>query len=132
MQDKKLIEFAKEARGNAYALYSNFKVGAAILTREGEVYTGCNVENPSFGLTICAERVAMAKALSEGKRDFAKIAIVSDTAEPVTPCGLCRQVLWEFSQDLEVICSNLEGKTKRYTIKELLPLAFKIEKKNKP
>jgi cytidine deaminase len=124
MTDSELIGKAKRARLGAYAPYSRFKVGAALLTKNGKVYTGANVENSSFGLTVCAERAAVIKAVNEGHRDFIKIAVVTDKNPPVTPCGACRQFLAEFSKDLKVICANLKGKTKIYTLKELLPEAF--------
>lgn len=124
MNDKALIEKAKKARLKAYAPYSKSKVGAALLTRSGKVYTGANVENASYGLTICAERAAVIKAVNDGHRDFVKIAVVTDENPPATPCGACRQFLAEFVKDLKVICANLKGKTEIYTLKELLPDAF--------
>jgi len=126
MYAKELIERAKKARENAYAPYSKFKVGAAILTEDGEVYTGVNVENASFGLTVCAERVALFKAVSVGKRSFKAIAVVADTEEPVPPCGACRQVLSEFG-DMEVIMANLKGDVKIARLRDLLPDSFKFE-----
>jgi len=130
MYVKKLIEKAKKARENAYAPYSNFKVGAAILTEDGDVYTGVNVENASFGLTICAERVALFKAVSDGKRSFKAVAVVADTEEPIPPCGACRQVLSEFG-DMEVIMANLKGSVKITRLKDLLPDSFKFEEERK-
>ena len=124
MTEKELIEKAKRARLRAYAPYSNFKVGAALLTKSGKVYTGANVENSTFGLTVCAERIAVFKAVNKGDKDFAKIAVVADKNQPVTPCGACRQVLSEFAKDLKIVCANLKGKVDRYTLKELLPEAF--------
>jgi cytidine deaminase len=129
MKDSELIEKAKRARERAYAPYSKSKVGAALLTKEGRVYTGANVENASLGLTVCAERVALCKAVTNGEKNFVKIVVVADKDEPVTPCGACRQVLSEFSSDLKIICANLKGKTKRYNLRELLPEAFKKSKK---
>jgi cytidine deaminase len=137
MKEKLLIEKAKKARERAYAPYSKFKVGAALLAksrisrqRRGEkVYTGANVENATFGLTVCAERVALFKAITNGEKKFVKIAVVADKDEPITPCGACRQVLSEFAPDLKIICANLKGKIKRYSLRELLPDAF--EKFNK-
>ena len=123
---EKLIEMAKKARDNAYAPYSNFKVGAALLTEDGEIFTGANVENASYGLSICAERVAVFKAVSEGKRKFKAIAVVADTEKPTPPCGACRQVLAEFG-DLEVIMANLKGDVKVMKLSELLPEAFMPE-----
>jgi cytidine deaminase len=124
MKQKILIEKAKRAREHAYAPYSKFKVGAALLTKSGTVYTGANVENATFGLTVCAERVALFKAITNGEKDFVKIAVVADKDEPVTPCGACRQVLSEFASDLKIICANLKGKTKKYSLRKLLPEAF--------
>lgn len=124
MTEKELIEKAKRARLRAYAPYSDFKVGAALLTKSGKVYTGANVENSTFGLTVCAERIAVFKAVNNGDNEFAKIAVVADKNQPVTPCGACRQVLSEFVKDLKIVCANLKGKVDRYTLKELLPEAF--------
>ena len=122
--EKKLIQRAKEARGKAYAPYSKFKVGAAVLTKKGKIYTGANVECASYGLTACAERVALYNAVVSGEKKFKKIAVVTDTKEPCTPCGLCRQVLSEFGVNLEVICANLQGKIRKFKLKELLPYGF--------
>ncbi|MBI4476604.1 MAG: cytidine deaminase [Acidobacteria bacterium] len=119
-----LIKAAREARERAVAPFSGFKVGAALQTTGGTIVTGCNVENASYGLTMCAERVAMFKALSEGHRDFAAVAVVSDTASPTPPCGACRQVLWEFGGDLEVVLANLTCETGRFRLSQLLPLPF--------
>ncbi|MGB2805116.1 MAG: cytidine deaminase [Candidatus Zixiibacteriota bacterium] len=124
MTEKELIEKAKRARLKAYAPYSNFKVGAALLTKSGKVYTGANVENATFGLTVCAERIAVFKAVNRGDNSFVKIIVVTDKNPPVTPCGACRQVLSEFAKDLKIVCANLKGKVERYTLKELLPEAF--------
>ena len=124
MNKDKLIEMAKEARKNAYAPYSNFKVGAALLTKSGRVFTGCNVENSSFGASMCAERVAVFKAVNEGEREFQAIAVVTDTKEPAMPCGLCRQVLSEFSLDIKIYAANLDGDVRETTLKDLLPYAF--------
>ena len=115
---------ARRARRHARAAYSGFKVGAALETADGTVITGCNIENATYGLTICAERVAMFKALSEGHRRFTRIAIVADTAAPTPPCGPCRQILWEFGGDLEVMLANLRRETGRHQLSELLPLPF--------
>ena len=130
MKDSELIEKAKRARERAYAPYSKFKVGAALLTKRGKVYTGANVENATFGLTVCAERVALFKAVTSGEKNFVKIAVVADKDEPVTPCGACRQVLSEFASDLKIICANLKGKTERYNLRKLLPEAFEKSNKN--
>jgi cytidine deaminase len=119
-----LIAAARRAREHAVATFSHFKVGAALETPDGTVITGCNVENATYGLTICAERVAMFKALSEGHRSFSRVAIVADTAAPTPPCGACRQILWEFGGDLEVLLANLTDETGRHRLKDLLPLPF--------
>lgn len=124
MKNEELLNLAKKVREKAFAPYSKFKVGAALLTKSGEVFTGCNVECTSYGLTICAERVALTKAVSEGFTEFAKIAVVADTKEPCSPCGACRQFLHDFG-DFDVILSNLENDTKEITIAELLPFGFK-------
>ncbi len=121
---KDLIEAAVKVRENAHAPFSDFKVGAAIETRSGKIFTGCNVENASYGLTICAERVAIFKAISEGETEFTKIAVVADTPELTPPCGACRQVIWEFCGDIPVIMSNLKNETETLQMQELLPRAF--------
>jgi cytidine deaminase len=120
----KLIAAARRARRHAQAAYSGFKVGAALETADGTVITGCNIENATYGLTICAERVAMFKALSEGHRKFRRIAVVADTQAPTPPCGPCRQILWEYGGDLEIILANLRRETGRYQLSALLPLPF--------
>ncbi len=119
-----LLEIAGAARVRAYAPYSNFAVGAALLTADGAVITGSNLENASFGLTVCAERVAIWNAVHYGYNQFQKIAVVADCSPPPTPCGACRQVLWEFAGDLEVIMGNLQGETVRRPLTRLLPDAF--------
>jgi cytidine deaminase len=119
-----LVTAARLAREHAQAAFSNFKVGAALETVDGTVVTGCNVENATYGLTVCAERVAMFKALSEGHRRFTRIAIVADTEAPTPPCGACRQILWEFGGDLEVVLANLTDEKGVHQLKELLPLPF--------
>jgi cytidine deaminase len=124
MTDDELIELARQARERAYAPYSKFKVGAALLADDGRVFTGCNVENASYGLTICAERAAVFNAVSEGVRRFVKIAVVTDVDDPVSPCGACRQVLWEFTSDLVIIMANLNGKQHTRLISHLLPDPF--------
>ncbi len=121
---KKLIESAEQARAKAVAPYSNFKVGAAVQTKSGKIFTGCNIENASYGLTMCAERVAIFKAVSEGEREFTNIAVVADTDELTPPCGPCRQIIWEFCGDIPVTFANLKGKTEILQMKELLPRAF--------
>jgi len=121
---RSLIDAARAARENAVARFSNFKVGAALETPDGTVITGCNVENATYGLTICAERVAMFKALSEGHRVFSRVAIVADTEDPTPPCSACRQILWEFGGDLDVILANLTQEKGVHRLKDLLPLPF--------
>lgn len=128
MDDQKLIEIAKQARDKAYVPYSNFAVGAALLTANGNVITGCNIENASFGLTNCAERTAIFKLLSEGKQEIEAIAVVADAPRPVPPCGACRQVMAEFcSPHTKVILTNLQGDIKETTVAELLPFSFTKE-----
>jgi cytidine deaminase len=119
-----LIAAARKVRENAYVPYSHFKVGAALLGRSGRVFTGCNVENASSGATICAERTAVVKAVSEGEREFVALAVVTDAPEPASPCGICRQVLIEFHPELPVIMANLTGGHRVETAAGLLPLAF--------
>jgi cytidine deaminase len=120
----RLVQAAREARARAIAPYSRFLVGAALETRAGEIILGCNVENATYGLTMCAERVALYKALSDGHREFAGIAVVAATDAPTPPCGACRQLLWEFCGDIPVTLANLERVTGRHTLGELLPLPF--------
>ena len=119
-----LLDAARKAREHARAGYSGFRVGAAIEASDGRVFGGCNIENASYGLTLCAERVAIFKALSEGADAFLRIAIVADTGDPTPPCGACRQILWEYAGDIEVILGNLDGETARHRLKDLLPLPF--------
>jgi cytidine deaminase len=119
-----LVAAARAARENAVATYSHFKVGAALETGDGTIITGCNVENATYGLTVCAERVAMFKALSEGHRTFRRVVVVADTAAPTPPCGACRQILWEFGGDLEVTMANLTAVTATMQLKDLFPLPF--------
>lgn len=118
-----LIQIAKAARQYAYAPYSGFKVGAAVLTNTGRVFSGCNIENVSYGLTNCAERTAIYKAVSEGEASFKAIAVVADTEEPVPPCGACRQVISEFKIG-KIIMGNLKGDTLEITLDKLLPFSF--------
>jgi cytidine deaminase len=120
-----LIAKAMEARKKAYAPYSHFAVGAALLARSGRIYTGCNVENASYGLSVCAERVAVFKAVSEGERDFEAMAVVTENG--VTPCGACRQVLMEFGDNIQVIVADEAGGYRVFTLRELLPEAFTPE-----
>jgi cytidine deaminase len=119
-----LVAAARRAREHAHAAFSLFKVGAALETADGTVVTGCNIENATYGLTVCAERVAMFKALSDGHRRFTRIAVVADTEAPTPPCGACRQILWEFGGDLEVVLANLSEEKGTYRLKDLLPLPF--------
>jgi cytidine deaminase len=123
METEQLIEYALEAKSRAYAPYSNFSVGAALETSDGKVFAGCNVENISFGLTICAERSALSAAVSAGYRDFKKIVIISDSKQSISPCGACRQVLAEFSPSLEIISVGCEGERYEATLDLLLPRA---------
>jgi cytidine deaminase len=119
-----LVKAARGARRHAVATFSGFKVGAALETADGTIVTGCNVENATYGLTVCAERVAMFTALAAGHRRFRRVAVVADTDAPTPPCGACRQVLWEFGGDLEVILANLRRETGRHHLADLLPLPF--------
>jgi cytidine deaminase len=124
---EELVEQARAAREHAHAPYSKFRVGAALETRAGRVFTGCNVENSSYGLSICAERVALFKAISEGEREFTRIAVIADTPErmPVRPCGACRQVISDLmGAEAEVVMSNLRGELETHQVKELLPAPF--------
>lgn len=127
MDNRELLKIAEEARLKAYAPYSKFRVGAAVLTASGKVYTGCNVEIASFGATNCAERTAIYKAISEGERDFVKIAIASDNSdnnESTWPCGICRQVIVEFGANIQIITGSSEGDIVEHSIKDLLPNYF--------
>jgi cytidine deaminase len=116
-----------EARTKAHAPFSKFKVGAALLGASGRVYTGCNVENASYGLTICAERVAIFKAVSEGEKRFAALWVVADTEELTPPCGACRQIIWEFCGDIAVTMANLKGKAQEFKMSQLLPYPFDVK-----
>jgi len=127
MTDKErtdLIATASKAREHAHAPYSHFRVGAALRANSGRIFIGCNIENSTFGLTLCAERVAVFKALSEGERGFDAVAVVADTERLTPPCGACRQILWEFCRDVEVILANLGGQTLVRRMSDLLPDAF--------
>jgi len=119
-----LIEAALHARENAHAPYSKFKVGAALEDETGRIHTGCNVENATYGLTVCAERVAVFKAVSEGAGKFRRIAVAADTDVLTPPCGACRQILWEFCGDIEVILANPRGKTETLRLHDLFPRPF--------
>ena len=121
---QQLIETAKAARLRSIAPFSNFLVGAAVKTEGGKVYTGCNVESASYGLTVCAERVAIWKALSEGERQFTELAIIADTKSLTPPCGTCRQIIWEFCKNATIVLANLRGESEIVSIRELLPRAF--------
>ena len=127
-----LVAAATAARDRAHATYSRFKVGAALETRDGTIITGCNIENATYGLTVCAERVAMFKAISEGHRGFVRVAVVADTGVLTPPCGACRQILWEFGGDLDVILANLHGAIERFRMSSLLPHAFDASFLDKP
>jgi len=120
----KLLEAALAARNNAHAPFSKFKVGAAIEDENGRIFTGCNVENATYGLTLCAERVAVFKAISEGARKFKRIAVAADTDVLTPPCGACRQILWEFCGNAELTLVNLQGKTETFQLKDLFPRPF--------
>ena len=122
--DDQLVALAREAQQNAHAPYSGFPVGAALLTKDGRVFTGANVENASYGLSVCAERNAIARAIVEGARDFDKLAIVTNSDEPTMPCGVCRQVIWEFAHDLPIIVESRDGRRVETTIRELFPRPF--------
>ena len=124
MDSKLLMNAAIKARENAYAPYSGFKVGAALLCDDGSVYTGCNVENASYPCGVCAERTAVSNAVSEGKRSFAAIAVTGSSSEKCTPCGICRQFLYEFAPDMKVLCGNKDGDCDEITLSELLPRGF--------
>ncbi|MDX6447301.1 MAG: cytidine deaminase [Blastocatellia bacterium] len=122
--EDKLVETAKAARLQSVAPFSNFMVGAALQTKAGKVFTGCNIESASYGLTVCAERVAIWKALSEGERDFTDLVVVADTETLTPPCGTCRQIIWEFAKHAKIVLANLQGQREERSIKELLPSAF--------
>ena len=123
MRDK-LIAMAREASQNAYVPYSHFKVGAAILGEGGGIFTGCNVENAAYGSTLCAERTALVKAVSEGCRSFTRLAVVGNSADYCWPCGACRQMLYEFAPDLEVLVARQDHTFVKYTLRQLLPQGF--------
>jgi cytidine deaminase len=122
--DRLLVELATQARDRAIAPHSQFRVGASLLCNDGKIFTGCNIESSSYGLTICAERVAVFKALSEGERQFIRIVVVADTEPLTTPCGACRQVLWDFCGDIDVIMANLDGQSKLVKLNTLFPEPF--------
>lgn len=122
--DLALLAAATDARTRAQAHYSHFQVGAALETADGRVIGGCNIENATYGLTLCAERVALVKALSDGHSIFTRIAVVADTEAPTPPCGPCRQLLWEYCGDIDIILGNLNGPAGRFRLSALLPLPF--------
>ena len=122
--DQTLIDEARLARENAVAPFSKFKVGAALRTKAGKIFRGCNVENCTYGLTVCAERVALLSALAAGEREFDAIVVITQSDEPGTPCGPCRQLMWEYCGDIEVALTNLAGKRIDYTLSELFPHPF--------
>jgi len=124
VDSSQLLAAARAARENAHAPYSNFRVGAALRAKSGQIYTGCNVENSTYGLTVCAERVAIFKAISEGERGFDAIAVVTDTEKLTPPCGACRQIIWEFCGDVPVIIGNLKGKSETHKMSSLFPQPF--------
>lgn len=127
MSDKREVqidEAAKEARLQSVAPFSRFMVGAAVKTQSGKVYTGCNIESASYGLTVCAERVAIWKALSEGEREFTELSVVADTESLTPPCGTCRQIIWEFCKNATIKLMNLHGDSEIVSIRDLLPRAF--------
>lgn len=123
-KDLELIEAAKQVRELAFAPYSNFRVGAAVRTKGGKIFTGCNIESAAYSGTVCAERVAIWKAVSEGEKEFESIAVVADTQELTPPCGACRQILWEFGGGMTVTFANLKGDLEIVQMKDLLPRAF--------
>jgi cytidine deaminase len=126
----KLIQAAIQAREHAYAPYSGYKVGAALLVASGRIYTGCNVENVSYGASICAERVAAVKAVSEGEREFEMLAVAVDGIKPAAPCGICRQFLCEYNSDLKLVLANLQGQVVESTLAHYLPDAFGPDRLN--
>src|SRR6201988_5471133 len=119
-----LITAATQSRENAHAAYSNFRVGAALRASSGRIFGGCNVENATYGLTVCAERVAILKAISEGERKFDAIAVVTDTDSLTPPCGACRQLIWEFCGDVPVVLANLNGRVEVIAMRDLFPKPF--------
>ncbi|MUM64523.1 cytidine deaminase [Acidianus infernus] len=126
LSDEKLLEIAKNAARNSYAPYSNIHVGAVIVTDDGKTFTGTNIENSSYGLSICAERVAVFNAVSNGYRKFKKIAVITSDGKGIMPCGACRQVLAEFSENMEVITLDKDGNVIRFKLNDLLPHAFRL------
>ena len=127
MTDRKMIDMAADAMANSYSPYSRFKVGASIECADGSVYTGCNIENASLGATICAEATALASAVAAGRREFKRIAIISEGTSYCFPCGTCRQLLHEFSPEMEVLSARADGRYVSYPLTALLPMAFADE-----
>jgi cytidine deaminase len=127
MADLELLQAAHLARQSAYAPYSHFRVGAAVRTRSGRIFSGCNVENASYGLTICAERVAIFSAICAGERDVVALALTNDTVAPVMPCGACRQVLYEFGRYMAILAAGAEGETQETNLTHLFPNSFSVE-----
>ena len=125
MMKQELLNAALSARERAYAPYSKFLVGAAVLAKSGKIYAGCNIENASYGLTVCAERNALFSAVGAGEREFTALCVVGDTGAPISPCGACRQVMAEFKIP-RIILANLKGDVKEYTLEELLPYGFSL------
>ena len=123
-RQKQLVRAARQARARAFAPFSRFKVGAALETRTGRIYTGCNIESAAYGLTLCAERVAVFTAVAAGEREFRRLAVVAGTSRLTPPCGACRQVIWELCGDTEIILANLKGRTQRLRSRALLPKPF--------
>ncbi len=121
-----LVTAALAAREHAFAPFSKFKVGAAVVGVDGRIHTGCNVENATYGLTVCAERVAVLKGVSEGARRFKRVAVAADSEKLTPPCGACRQILWEFCGDVEIVLVNLRGKIETYRLKDLFPKPFDV------
>ena len=126
MNVEKLIEEARMGRENSIAMFSGYKGGAALLASDGSIQRGCNIENCTYGLTVCAERVALLTALAAGTRGFDAVAVVTDSDTPATPCGPCRQLLWEFCGDIDIVLANLNGKSRRFKLSELLPHPFEF------
>jgi cytidine deaminase len=131
MDYKKLIQKAVKAKEASVSPYSNFRVGSALVTTEDKIYTGCNVENSTFGLTLCAERTAIFKAMSEGERKFKAISIASDSPDYISPCGACRQIIYDHCGEIDIICTNVKGEFKIFKTSELLPFAFGDKDLNK-
>lgn len=130
LSDEELLKLAKTVAENAYSPYSNLRVGAALLTQDNQIYLGCNVENSSYGLSICAERVAVFNAVANGKRNFRKIAVITSEGKGIMPCGACRQVLSEFNENAEIVTLDGEGNIIKFRLSDLLPYSFKFKVNN--